>query len=84
MASPSTLIRVPRPAAGSFQPNRLVAKNTLLVNQLKHFHIREMELPPDRRTGMDFNSIKTEGQAAEYIRKLMAILHPQAIGSGGR
>ena len=84
MASPSNVIQVPKPAPGSFNPDRLVAKNTLLLNQLKHFHIREQELPPDRRTGIDFNSIKTEGQAADYIRRLMAILHPQSVGSGAR
>lgn len=84
MASPSNVIRVPKPSSGSFHPERLVEKNTLLLNQLKHFRIREQELPPDRQTGIDFDSVKTEGQAAEYIRKLMAILHPRAAGSGGK
>lgn len=84
MASPSNVIQVPKPSADSFNPQRLVAKNTLVWNQLRHVHIREQELPPERRTGIDFHSIKTEGQAADYIRRVMAILHPQAMGTGGK
>ncbi len=84
MASPSNVIRIPKPSRSSFNPDRLVAGNTLLLNQLKHAHIRELELPPEQRTGIDFESIKTEGQAAAYMRKLMTILHPQAMASGGK
>jgi hypothetical protein len=84
MASPSNVIRVPKPSRSSFNPDRPVAGNTLLLSQLKHAHIHEQTLPPDRRTGIDFESIKTEGRAAEYLRKLMGTLHPQAMGSGGK
>ena len=83
MAS-SNIVRVPKPAADSFNPKRLVAKNTLLVNQIDHFHKLEQEMPRELQTGMDFASIKTEGQASEYIRKMTSILHPKVAKSGGR
>lgn len=81
----SNIVHVPKPAAGSFNPKRLVAKNSLLTNQIQHFRKLEKEMPPERQTGVDVASIKTEGEASEYIRKITAILHPQAAkGGGGR
>jgi hypothetical protein len=83
MATPSNVIRVPKPARSSYNPNRLLAKNTLLLNQVKHFHEIEQKLPRGQQTGVNFDSIKTEGQASEYIRKMTAILHPQAAKQSG-
>ena len=80
----SNIVRVPKPAPGSFNPKRLVSKNSLLINQIEHFRKLEKEMPPARQTGIDFASIKTEGEASEYIRKMTAILHPQVAKSGGR
>jgi hypothetical protein len=76
-------IRVPKPSKTAFNPHRLLAKNTLLVNQVGHFRKIELGLPPDQRTGVDFGSILTEGQASEYIGKMTAILHPQAAKAPG-
>lgn len=85
MATPSSnIVRVPKPGKDSFNPNRPLAGNTLLLNQLKHIRRRELEFPPSQQTGIDFESIKTEGQAAEYIRKLATALHPKTKKSGGR
>ncbi len=84
MATPSNIVRIPKPSKDSFNPNRPLAGNTLLLNQLKHIHKRELEFPPEQRTGVDFASIKTEGQAADYIRRLASVLHPQVKKSGGR
>jgi len=84
MATPSNVIRVPKPARSSFNPNRPVTKNTLLKNQIEHFRKLEQKLPPERQTGVDFDSIKTEGQASEYIRKMTGILNPQVAKRGGR
>ena len=84
MTAPSQAIRVPKTPRDSFNPNRPLAKNTLLKHQVEHFRALENELPPERQTGVDFAAIRTEGQAAEYIRKMTAILHPRAAGSGGR
>lgn len=84
MAEPSNTIRVPKPSPRSFNMERPLAKNSLLLNQVKHFLEVEKMLPPEKRTGTDPNSITTEGQAAEYIRKMTRILHPQTAKSGGR
>jgi hypothetical protein len=77
------VIRVPKPSKTAFNPQRLLAKNTLLVNQVASFRKHELGLPPDQRTGVDFGSILTEGQASEYIRKMTAIMHPQAAKAPG-
>lgn len=84
MASPSNVIRVPKPSKSSFNPNRLLAKNTLLLNQVQHFHALELKLPKEQQTGVAFEKILTEGQAAEYIRKMTHILHPQSKQAGGK
>ena|SRR6185437_2919669 len=57
-----TLIHVPRPPKSAFYKDRPVSN--LLKNQIRH--LQEAE----------FNLIKTEGQAAEYIRRVTAKLHP--------
>jgi hypothetical protein len=69
------VVRIPRAARSSFNPNRPLEKNTLLLNQLRHFAHVEGKLPPEERTGMDVASIRTEGQAAEYIRRMTRKLH---------
>jgi hypothetical protein len=84
MATPSNVIRVPKPAAGSFDKNRLLSKNKLLENQVRNFREVEKTLPPEQQSGMDFAKITTEGQAAEYIGKLTKILHGIPRTAGGR
>jgi hypothetical protein len=83
MATPSNVIRVPKPAKSSYNTNRPLSKNTLLQNQVNHFREVEKTLPPEQQTGMDFKEITTEAHAAEYVRKMTAILHPQAAKGGG-
>jgi hypothetical protein len=70
MAQGPPVIRVPKPARTSYQPNRLLAKNTLLQNHVKHFRELERQLPPEQQTGIQLDAIETEGQAAEYIRRM--------------
>jgi hypothetical protein len=84
MATPSNVIRVPKPARSSYNPNRPLEKNTLLLNQVKHFLEAEKKLPPEQQTGTDPASIKTEAHASEYVAKMTAILHPQAAKMGGK
>jgi hypothetical protein len=84
MATPSNVIRIPKPSRSSFNMERPLAKNSLLQNQVKRLLEHEKTLPPEKQTGTDPESITTEGRAAEYIRKMMAILHPQTAKSGGR
>jgi hypothetical protein len=83
MAMPSNVIHVPRPPSSSYNPNRPLAKNTLILSQVKHFHKIEQELPPDKQTGIDLESITTEGKAAEYIRALTLALQPSVAKFGG-
>jgi hypothetical protein len=76
------VIRVPKPA-GEYNPNRPLSKNTLLLNQVNHFYQAEQKLPAEQRTGIAPEAILTEGQAADYIRKVTAILHTQTGKAGG-
>ena len=84
MADQSNVIRVPKAPRSSFNMQRLLSKNTLLSNQVDHLVELEKTLPPEKRTGTNRASIVTEGQAAEYIRKMTAILHPKVSKSGGK
>jgi hypothetical protein len=72
------VIKIPRPQPNSYNPNRPLAKNTLLLHQVKHFLEAEKKLPPDQRTGVRLEDIRTEGDAAAYVAKVTAIFHPQA------
>jgi hypothetical protein len=69
------VIKVPKPQAGSFNKNRPVS--ALLKNQILHLHEVERKFPPSQHSGVYINAIKTEGQAADYIRKVTARLHPE-------
>jgi hypothetical protein len=52
----------------------------LLQNHVKHFREPEKDLPPDQQTGIPLDSITTEGQAAEYIRRMTMKLHQPSGG----
>jgi hypothetical protein len=69
------VIKVPKPQEGSFNKNRPVS--ALLRNQILHMHEVERKFPPSRHSGIYINEIKTEGEAADYIRKVTARLHPE-------
>ena len=84
MAKRSNVIRIPKPSPRSFDMERPLAKNSLLMNQVRHLLKLEKTFPPERQTGTDPESITTEGHASEYIRKMTDILQPQAAKSGGR
>lgn len=71
------VIKVPKPPRSAINKDRLIS--SLLKSQIAHLQEVEKQLPPEQRTGVDINSIKTEGQAAEYIREITAVLHPQAV-----
>ena len=64
------VIRVPKPARSSYQPHRRLATSALLQGQIKQFREIEKDLPPEQQTGISIDSIETEGQAAEYIRRM--------------
>lgn len=61
-----TVIRVPKPPAQAQNPDRRLSD--LLKAQLDHFHHAEERY---------FSNIKTEGEAANYIRHVTSLLHPE-------
>ncbi|HME32124.1 MAG TPA: hypothetical protein VKG65_05170 [Terriglobales bacterium] len=70
------VIRVPKPAAA---PNRERPLSDLLKKQVEHFrHVEKKQLPFDKRTGIVAEAIRTEGEAAEYIRMVTEKLHRYA------
>jgi hypothetical protein len=71
MARSKRIVQIPQPDPGSFNKDRPLIKNTLLLNQVKHF--QEVE-----RTRM------TEGQASEYIQRMTSLLHPRTDTAGGK
>jgi hypothetical protein len=73
------VIPVPKPKASSYNPDRPLIKNTLLLNQVKHFLQVEKKLPLEQQTGTKLEDLRTEAEASEYVAKLTAILHPQAM-----
>jgi hypothetical protein len=72
-------IRVPKPSRAAFDKSRPLEKNHLLQAQLRHFREVEKNLGPEQQTGIDVETIATEGEAAEYIRKVTAALHPAGV-----
>jgi hypothetical protein len=71
-----TVIRVPKTPASAMNPNRRIS--SLLRNQIEHLQEAEFRLPANRQSNIYINELKTEGQAAEYIRIVTAQLHPEA------
>lgn len=76
----SNVIKVPKPGKSAYHPDRPLEKNLLIHAQVRHFKEAEAQLPEHQQTGIDINSIKTEGQASHYIRRVTRALHE----SGGR
>jgi hypothetical protein len=67
------LIRVPKPPQSAMNPDRAVSG--LLKAQIQHLHDAERNLPLRYRTDIYINAIKTEGEAAEYIRQVTEAIH---------
>lgn len=84
MAPSLNHVRVPKPSPDSFNKNRPVSKNALLENQVKHFHELETRLLEQLQNGIRFEDVRTEGDAAEYIRRMTAILHPHLTKGAGK
>ena len=80
MASSAPIISVPKPGRSAYNPKRPLGSNALVAAAVQHFSEAEKNLPADLRTGIDLASITTEGEAAEYIRKVTEAIHK----SGGR
>jgi hypothetical protein len=68
-----TLIHVPRPPKSSYHPTRPVS--ALLKAQIEYLHHAERRLPLRYRSEIYVNAIKTEGEAACYIREVTEAIH---------
>ena len=68
-----TLIHVPRPPKSAFDPNRPVS--ALLMSQMEHLRHASSNLPLRYRSEIYVNAIKTEGEAARYIREVTEAIH---------
>jgi uncharacterized protein YdbL (DUF1318 family) len=66
------LIHVPRPE-NAWNPNR--PANALLKSQIVHLHDAELKLPVRQQTDIYVNAIKTEGEAADYVRQVTEAIH---------
>ena len=77
MPDQMNVIKIPRPKPTSYNPNRPLVKNTLLLHQVKHFLEAEKKLPPEQRTGTKLEDVQTEADAAKYVSKVTAIFHPR-------
>jgi len=66
------LIHVPRPR-NAMDPDRPV--NALLKWQVLHLHDAESKLPVRHHTDIYIPAIKTEGEAANYIRRVTEAIH---------
>jgi hypothetical protein len=68
-----TLIRVPRPPQSAYNPDR--PTTSLLKSQVEHLQEAERKLPLRYRSELYGNAIKTEGEAARYIRDVTEAIH---------
>ena len=66
-------IHVPRPSKNAMNPDRPV--NALLLAQVSNLQHAERRLPLRYRTRIYTHAIKTEGEAAEYIREVTEAIH---------
>ena len=76
------LIPVPKPPKSAMNPGRPVS--TLLKSQMLYLQEAEFRLPVKMQTNIYINSIKTEGEAADYIQRVTEALHKaHGVGPAG-
>jgi hypothetical protein len=68
-----TIIDVPRPSKNAMDPDRPVS--ALLLAQIQHLQHAEQRLPLRHRTSIYTHAIRTEGEAARYIREVTEAIH---------
>lgn len=67
------LIPVPKPSKKARNPER--DANALLLAQVSHLQHAERRLPLRYRSEIYTHAIKTEGEAAEYVRAVTEAIH---------
>lgn len=68
-----TPIHVPRPSLGAMDADRPIS--SLLKTQVEHLQVAEKRLPSRYRSEIYTNAIKTEADAARYIRHVTEAIH---------
>jgi hypothetical protein len=68
-----TLIHVPRPPKSAYNPDRPIS--SLLKTQIEHLHEAGRKLPPKYHGEIYVSAIKTESEAARYIREVTEAIH---------
>jgi len=67
------LIKIPRPPKSAHDPTR--PATSLLKAQVDHMHEAERQLPLKYRTDIYVKALRTEADAAEYIREVTEAVH---------
>ena len=67
------IIPVPKPPKSAHDPNRRVS--ALLIAQINHLQHAERRLPLRYRSDTYVHAVKTEGEAARYIREVTEAIH---------
>jgi hypothetical protein len=75
------IIFVPRPSSKAMNPDRPIS--SLLLAQIQHLQHAERRLPPRYHSEIYTHAIKTEGEAARYIREVTEAIH-QAHADAGK
>jgi len=68
-----TIIAVPRPSRKAMNPDR--PTNCLVLAQVRHLQQAECRLPVKYRSEIYAHAIRTEGEAARYIREVTEAIH---------
>jgi len=74
------IITVPRPSKKAWNPDR--PANALLVAQVGHLQHAERRLPLRYRSRIYTHAIRTEGEAARYIREVTEAIHKAHADAG--
>ena len=67
------LIHVPKPPKNGYDPDRPMG--SLLKSQIDHLKEAESKLPLRYRSEVYVKAVRTEGEAAEYIREVTEAIH---------
>ena len=69
-----TAIHVPRPDLKKVMDSGRPV-NALLKAQIQHLYEAELKLPVAHQSDVYINAIKTEGEAADYVRRVTEAIH---------
>ncbi len=67
------LIHVPKPPKNAYDPDRPMG--SLLKSQIDHLREAESRLPLRYRSEVYVKAVRTEGEAAQYIREVTEAIH---------